>query len=208
MVVIGITGGVGAGKSEVLKYIEKSCRCRIVLADDVGNAVKKKGQPCYAQLVSLMGDDVLQEDGEIDRAEMAKKIFADKSLLNRVNACIHPAVQQYILDAIAEERKKDSIDFFFLEAALLIETGYRAVVDELWYIFAEEDVRRKRLRENRGYDDKRIEGIIERQLSEKEFRDACDRVIDNSGTIEAMKLQVDSILGDPLWKTKKGCMDN
>ena len=208
MIVIGITGGVGAGKSEVLKYMKESCCCRIVLADDVGNIVKKKGQPCYEKLLSLLGTEVLGEEGEIDKGKMAQMIFKDRVLLQAVNDVIHPAVREYILSAIQEERERGRIDFIFLEAALLIETGYRTILDELWYIYASENVRRKLLRDNRGYNEERIEGIIERQLSEQEFRDACDRVIDNSGTIDEMKNQVDRILGDLLWKMKKRCMDN
>lgn len=203
MYVIGITGGVGAGKSEVLKFLKDSCNCKIVLADDVGNEVKKKGQECYEKLVSLLGQELLQENGEIDKEKMAKMIFQDTELLEKVNRQIHPAVKNYILNAIEEERKRGKIDFFFLEAALLIEAGYRTIVDEIWYIYANEPVRRKRLEEIRGYDTERIEGIMSRQLSEKEFRDASDRTIDNSGSIENMKLQVETILGDPLWKVQK-----
>lgn len=208
MFVIGITGGVGAGKSEVLRLIKESCRCRIVLADDVGNEVKKKGQSCYHKLVELLGHDVLQEDEEIDRARMAAKIFADTALLEKVNALIHPAVMRFIEDAIDEEAKKKEVDFFFVEAALLIECGYKTIVDEIWYIYANESIRRQRLSANRGYETARIDGIMSHQLTDGEFREASDRVIDNSGTIEATRIQIENILGDPLWKTKKSITDN
>ena len=200
MYVIGITGGAGAGKTEILKYIREQCSCKILLADDIGNLLKEKGQECYEPLVALLGKEVLDQDGSISHTKMAAKIFSDGELLKQVNALIHPAVRRYLLHAMETEREKGEADFFFVEAALLIECGYQAMVDEMWYIYADESVRRKRLKENRGYEDARIDGIFKKQLSEQQFKEACDRVIDNSGAMEDTEKQIDQILGDPLWK--------
>ena len=156
MLVIGITGGVGAGKSSVLSVLKENCNCRIVLADDVGNKVKEPGQKCYGQIVELLGTDILQEDLTIDRTKMAAKIFADSEILEKVNGIIHPAVKEYILQEIETERKKKEIDVFFLEAALLIEAGYIRYLDELWYIFSAKNVRINRLKESRGYSQEKI----------------------------------------------------
>lgn len=137
MKLIGITGGVGAGKSQVLSCLASRCRCQaFLLADEVGNEVKLPGQPCYERLVELLGKDVLAEDGTIDRGRMAEKIFADDCLLSQVNGIIHPAVRVYILQEVEKERSLGRVDFFFLEAALLIEEGYDRIVDELWYVYA------------------------------------------------------------------------
>lgn len=194
MKLIGITGGVGAGKSQVLSYLASRCRCRILLADEVGNEVKLPGQPCYEQLVELLGKDVLAEDGTIDRGRMAEKIFADAGLLSRVNGIIHPAVRLYILQEVEKERSLGNVDFFFLEAALLIEEGYDRVVDELWYIYADEEVRRGRLKESRGYSDAKIDRIFRSQLSEEEFRRHCQRVIENNGDLQETCRQIDEVL--------------
>lgn len=194
MKLIGITGGVGAGKSQVLSYLASRCRCRILLADEVGNEVKLPGQPCYEQLVELLGKDVLAEDGTIDRGRMAEKIFADAGLLSRVNGIIHPAVRVYILQEVEKERSLGNVDFFFLEAALLIEEGYDRVVDELWYIYADEEVRRGRLKESRGYSDAKIDRIFRSQLSEEEFRSHCQRVIENNGDLQETCRQIDEVL--------------
>ena len=80
MLIIGITGGVGAGKSSVLQYMEDNYKCRVILADDVGNRVKLPGEICYNQLVELLGHGILNEEGIIDRNKMAALIFADKAL--------------------------------------------------------------------------------------------------------------------------------
>ena len=198
MKVIGITGGVGAGKSAVLSYITEKYNCRIILADEVAHTVKEPGQACYQQLITLLSKDVLQSDGKIDKAKMAEKIFNSNELLEKVNAIIHPAVQNYIVEAIALERRENKYDFLFIEAALLIEAGYLDIVEELWYIYADESVRRARLKSSRQYSDEKIDAIMAKQLSEEEFRKHCKVVIDNSGALEASYEQIDRKLGEYL----------
>lgn len=90
---IGITGGVGAGKTEILKYIGQHYKCEIYLADDIGHKVKEPGTEGYQALVELLGRDILRADGQIDKPSMAAKIFADPALLEKVNQIIHPAVK-------------------------------------------------------------------------------------------------------------------
>lgn len=191
---IGITGGVGAGKSELLAYIEKNYNSRILLADTVGHLVKEPGQPCYEKLVALLGKEVLSPDGQIDRKAMAERIFADPELLEQVNGMIHPAVETYILEQIHLEQMRGTLDFFFIEAALLIECGYEDKVDELWYIYADREVRARRLKAARGYSDEKIQEIMDSQLSEEEFRRHCQVVIDNSGSLQDAYRQIDEIL--------------
>ena len=117
MLVIGITGGVGAGKSRVLKALEEHCNCKIILADDVGNKVKEPGQRCYLQIIDLLGEDILKEDATIDKVKMAAKIFSDSELLEQVNKMIHPAVEEYILNEIQklieEELKVETKKSFY-----------------------------------------------------------------------------------------------
>ena len=196
MKIIGVTGGVGSGKTELLHYIEKNYRCRILLADEAAHEVMQKGGRIYEPLVALLGSSVLDSSGEINRKEMAARIFSQEELLGRVNALIHPAVREYILEAVAEEREKaaagaeDAVDYFFLEAALLIECGYRSVVVEMWYIYCDLAVRRERLKKSRGYSDEKIDSILSSQLTEAEFRSGSDVVIDNSGNLEDAYRQI------------------
>ena len=194
MLLIGITGGIGAGKSEILSYIRQHYKCRIYLADDVAHAVKEPGQPCYEKLVALMGRGILGQDGKIDRAAMSSRIFVDKNLLLKVNQVVHPAVQKYLLDRVEEARQDPEVELFFIEAALLIETGYKEIVDELWYIHADEAVRRSRLTQSRGYAADKITRIMEKQLSEEAFREACDFELENSGSLEESYRQIDERL--------------
>ena len=200
MQIIGITGGIGAGKSQVLQYIQNHYKCRVILADDVGNEVKLPGKICYNQLVDLLGNDILDKEGFIQKEKMAARIFSNKELLLQVNAIIHPAVMDYILAEIQKEKEAGIQDFFFVEAALLIECGYASYVDEMWYVYADEQTRRERLRANRHYSDEKITSIMKGQLQEEEFRKHCQVVIDNSDDFSKTEKQIDKILGDKLWK--------
>ncbi len=194
--VIGITGGVGSGKSSVLGLLRKLCSCRIMMADDIANCLKQPGQPCYQPVVSLLGEGILAEDKTIDNRKMAAVVFPDPALLKQVNAIIHPAVKAYVIQEIGAERDRGEIDFLFLEAALLIEAGYRPILDELWYVYADEKTRILRLMESRGYTEEKARGIIEAQLSEEEYRAGCDWVVDNGGSIAQTEMILKKYLNE------------
>lgn len=198
MKIIGFTGGAGSGKTQVLAYIKEKYYCRVILADEVAHKVKEPGQECYEALVKLLGTEILSPDGQIDRAAMAEKIFAEDELLREVNDLIHPTVKKYILAAIEQAYREEALDFLFIEAALLIEDGYENIVDELWYIYAAEPVRRARLKASRAYSEEKITGILEKQLSEEEYRKHCKVVIDNSGSLAHTYQQIDRKLEEYL----------
>ena len=191
---IGITGGVGAGKSEILHYIKGHYPCEIYLADQVAHLVEQPGTGCHEALLSLLGRDVADSGGQIDKAAMADKIFADPGLLGQVNDIIHPAVKDFLLERLAEAEASGKTELFFVEAALLIEGGYLALVDEMWYIYADEAVRRERLRRARGYSEEKISKIMASQLTEEQFRENCDYIIDNSGDFSESCRQIDERL--------------
>ena len=194
MITIGVTGGVGAGKSEILHYLERQYNCRILLSDDAAKELELPGGAIYGPLVSLLtewnipGDNeepLLFESGEINKKEMARRIFSDAELLRKVNELVHPAVNRYKLEEIERERKEGKREFFVLESALLVENGYDKVADSLWFIFCEKSVRAQRLRMTRGYSDEKIRQIMEKQVSDDVFRKFCDVVINNTGPLDA-----------------------
>ena len=189
MKVIGVTGGVGAGKSEILNFIADNWNATVVEADEVGYLVMKPGKSCFAPIVELFGPGILQEEGTLDRTKIAEMVFEDKELLDKLNAIVHPAVKKYIRKAI-EREKENETDFFIVEAALLIEDKYDEICDELWYIYADEETRTERLMKNRGYSEEKVKSIFANQLSEDEFSDHCDFEIENSGDFEYTKEQI------------------
>lgn len=197
---IGITGGIGAGKSEILQYIRRHYKCEIHLADEVAHLVKEPGTKCYTQLIALLGQDIVAADGQIDKAAMAAKIFADEKVLEQVNNIVHPSVKEYLLDKQERARRNPDIELFFVEAALLIEAGYGPIVDEMWYIYADEAIRAQRLRSARGYSEEKITQIMGNQLTDEEFRRNADFVIDNSGSLEDSYRQIDKKLEAFTWQ--------
>ncbi|MFI3201676.1 MAG: dephospho-CoA kinase [Eubacteriales bacterium] len=188
--VIGITGGIGAGKSLVIEYLKNTYSYTIIKADEVAHLVKEKGQCCYEPLIALLGEEVLQSNGEINREKMATMIFQDPVLLKKVNELIHPAVKEMILNAI----QKETGAYIIIEAALLIEDGYLSYLDELWYIYASEQVRKNRLMKTRGYEQEKIYKIFQTQLAEELYKEHSDYVIDNSTTQAALFAQIDDIM--------------
>lgn len=192
MKTIGITGGVGAGKSEILNYIDKNYNCKIVLADKLAYELESPGNECFEQIVDVIGSECLDRDGFIDKKKMAALIFSDPKILDKVNGILHPAVKKYVLNLI--NSINDQYDYFFLEAALLIEEEYDKILDELWYIRADAEVRRKRLKDSRGYSDEKIDSIFESQLSDEVFLKHCKTVIDNNGNLTETYNQIDAAL--------------
>ena len=186
---IGITGGVGSGKSRVLSWLEENCSCRVLRSDDLAAQMMKKGGSLWQIYRDILGDDILDAEGEIDRPKTAAILFRDPGLLQEVNRRTHPPVRSEI------ERQREAAElegkaFFFLESAVLIEEKYNEICDELWYVYADADVRRRRLKQQRGYTDARIDAMLKNQQDDSVFRNACDFTIDNSGDFRDTERQL------------------
>ena len=193
MKIIGITGGVGSGKSEVLNYLRREHNAVVCQADIVAKNLQKKGTICYRQIVDHFGKDILLKNGRIDRAKLAQIVFSDESELKILNKIVHPAVKKRILKYIRDERKKNT-KIFVIEAALLLEEHYDELCDETWFVHTSDSVRRKRLRLSRGYSDDKIDSIFKAQKSIDEFLERCDKAIDNSGHFDATCFQIESLI--------------
>lgn len=191
---IGITGGVGAGKSAVLDYLKEKTLCRIFYSDDEAKKLYDPESEVFRRIKEAAGEDILRSDGSLDKQRFAARLFDDEDLRNKINSIVHPAMEAMILDNMALERSEGKRDFFFVEAALLVECGYDRILDELWYIYASEETRRKRLKDTRGYSDEKIQGIFDSQISDGDYRKHCVRIIDNDGSIQDMHASVDKIL--------------
>ena len=190
MRVIGVTGGVGSGKSAVLNYIEAHFDARIVKADEVGHMLMMPWGKCFEPVVKLFGDWVVREDGSLDRQAIAQIVFKDPEMLKKLNAIIHPEVKKYIVREIERSRKEET-EFFFIEAALLLEEKYDEICDEILYIYCEKEVRIERLRRDRGYSDERIRQVMENQLSDEEYEAHCDFQLYNDEDVAHTYLQIE-----------------
>jgi len=192
--IIGITGGVGCGKSAVMDLL-KEFGVETILADEVGHEVMAPDGEAYEEIVATFGRDILvHESGAIDRKILGAKVFNDKKSLDKLNSIIHPAVKQRILGKIKMICKAKADAMIAIEAALLLEDNYDEICDTIWYIYATKRERIKRLKESRGYSDEKIASIMKNQLTEKEFRRRCDEVIDNSKDISKTRKNLQKIL--------------
>lgn len=194
MRIIGITGGVGAGKSRILAFLRETWGARVFQADEAGHRVMEPGTKVYRQIVEYFGNDILAGDGSIDRQALGAQVFSDKTKRNYLNGLIHPAVKALAVEEIAQVRREGNVRFFVIEAALLIEDHYEKICDELWYVYADEEVRRKRLKESRGYSHEKIQAMFDSQLTDEEFRKHCQAVIDNSGLAEETYEQIRALM--------------
>jgi|UniRef100_I5AQC9 dephospho-CoA kinase len=190
---IGVTGGVGCGKSEVLRFLEEEYDCEVLRSDELARELMLPGGCCFEPVLALFGEEVLGTDGQFDRQAIAKKVFGNPELLDALNQITHPAVREEIARRV-EAARKSGRKFFFLEAALLIEEKYDEICNELWYVYAEESVRRKRLAQSRGYSEEKISAVMANQLSEDVFRKHCRFVVDNSGSMENTREQIRSYM--------------
>ena len=188
---IGITGGVGAGKSAILAHLASKPGIRVMLADEIAHDLMQPGTECFQKLKEkFAGEDIYQPDGSLDRAQLATVIFSDDRKREELNAIVHPAVREYVLQQKEAEERAGKLFLLVLEAALLIEEHYDEICDELWYIYADEETRMERLKQNRGYSEEKCRSIFRNQLSEEEFSDHCDFEIDNSDDFEKTKEQI------------------
>lgn len=193
MKVLGITGGVGSGKSLVLEYMQREYGAVVCQLDEVAKELQRKGQPCYDRIVATFGTEILLPDKELDRGKLAGIVFQDEEKLKQLNKIVHPEVKRHVGRLVSEEKEKKT-GMCVIEAALLPTAGYEEICDEIWYIFAEEAVRRARLKASRGYTDERVTAMIQAQPAEDVFRRACTAVIDNSGSFEGTKKQIGELL--------------
>ena len=194
MRVIGVTGGVGAGKSTVLDYLRDKYKAYILKADEVGHLVMEPGGSCYVPVIELFGENVVKSDKRIDRRMVSDVVFNEEEKLQKLNAIIHPAVKQYIRDRL-EEQKNAGRELFIVEAALLLEDHYEDFCDEVWYIHTDVEIRIERLMKSRGYTREKAMSIIANQAPEAFFFSHADYVVENNKDVEFTYRQIDKGVG-------------
>lgn len=183
MKVLGITGGVGAGKSTILAYLKQSYGACVIELDKVAHQLMEPKKAAYQKILETFGREILAENGEIHRGKLYQRAFCSREWVERLNEIVHPLVKEEVRRQIRQEEEEGNAPFVVLEAALLLEDHYDEICDEIWYIFVREEVRRDRLRASRGYTDEKIAEILKNQRSDREFRAACQFTVDNSSDI-------------------------
>ena len=183
MITIGITGGVGAGKSTVLDFLEQEYQAYVMKADEIGHLVMEPGQSCYEPVIALFGKQVIKNDKTIDRRLVSDVVFSHPDMLEKLNHIIHPAVKEYIRRQLAL-KKEEGQRICVVEAALLLEDHYEEFCDTVWYIHTDSEIRIRRLMESRGYTREKSMSIIASQAPEEFFKTHTDYVVTNNTDLE------------------------
>lgn len=192
--ILGITGGIGNGKSTVLKILQEQYHFTVFEADRIAHELMLPGNKIYDSIVEAFGTEILNPDGTIDRMRFGAVVFSDAEKLERLNQMVHPSVIDEISRRIHQIRQKQPDMDFVIEAALMIESGCYKICDRLWYVDARPDIRWDRLKRFRGYTDEKIRQIIANQLEKEEFLKYADDVIDNSFSIKETAAQIEKKL--------------
>ncbi len=193
MKVIGITGGVGSGKSEVLSILEKDFNCGIIRTDDVARELCEPGGICLNKIIQNFGTDILTEDGRLDRPAMAKVVFDNSEKMTKLNNCIHPYVFEWVQNQVKQWKKEEKFRMIAVETALPESFEKMAVCESIWYVYVKQEIRRERLRISRGYSDEKMDAMFATQLPDEAYCRYCDAIIDNNSDIENIKNQLNAL---------------
>lgn len=192
MRVIGLTGGVGSGKSYVAHRLQELYGMELLIADDLGHVAMEPGTDSFDQIVTRFGTDVVTADGTLDRKRLADLIFHDPQALEDMNRIVHPVVKAYLADFI--DRRRALAGTILLENAILFETGCDTLCDEVWYVSVPEEIRIRRLMADRGYTEEKSRAIIARQQPDVFFREKADRIIDNAGDRQELEKMLETMI--------------
>jgi dephospho-CoA kinase len=196
MRIIGITGGIGSGKSALGDYLIGK-GYTVLDADLIAREVTAAGSEGLAALVGRFGGGILLPDGSLDRKGLAAEVFSDDVKRGDLNALLHGRIGAR-MDALLELCRAEDRHLVFLSVPLLMETGMDAAVDEVWLVEADARTRAARVKKRDGLTEAEIRGRMAAQLTDAERRGRADVILDNSGGLEELRRQADRRLNDLL----------
>ncbi len=191
MLVVGLTGGIGSGKSTFAALLVER-GAHVVDADELARDAVRPGRPAWHSIMDQFGDEVLAQGSlEIDRAKLADVVFADPDKLAALNAIVHPVVFEGVADAL--ERLAHTDEIVVLDAALLLETGLQEGVNVLVAVLSDRKLRYERLSAQRAMSPTQIEARMAAQISPQEVEERADIVVYNNGTLDDLAREADRV---------------
>ena len=184
--VIGITGGIGAGKSSASAILGE-LGAEVIDADKAAHQVYLPDTPAWREIVEAFGEEVLAADRTVDRRKLGPKVFADPDALQTLNRIMHGKIFAYIQGQVAYIRRTEAARVVAVEAAVLLEAGWQALVDQLWVVVAPVEVAIARLRDDRGVPEDQARARIAAQMSNDECIAHADTVIHNAADLDALR---------------------
>ncbi len=191
MIVIGLTGGIGTGKSEVARIFQE-LGAVLINADQIGHQAYTPHSEIWQEVVKAFGEEILQPSGEIDRKKLGSIVFADPDQLTRLNQIMHPRMARMVAQQVQELREQGA-DVVVVEAALLFEAGWDSLVSEVWSTESPEYLVIKRLQSRSGLSQEEAKKRIGSQMSAEERTSRSQVVVDNSGDLVELERVVRSI---------------
>jgi dephospho-CoA kinase len=190
MSVLGLTGGIGSGKSMVARMFAE-WGATVIDADQLAREVVEPGQPALAEIATAFGPDILLPDGRLDRRKLAAIIFADPSARARLNAITHPRIQERMDAEVSARRRQPGV--LVVDIPLLFENDRAGLVDKVIVVWVDPETQLGRLRERDGLTVEEARQRIAAQMPLDQKRARADHVIDNTGTVENTRRQVEAI---------------
>ena len=189
MLSIGLTGGIGSGKSEAARMFSR-LGAPVIDADEIAHRVVEPGSEALAEIVASFGKAVLSADGTLDRAGLADIVFEKPELRQRLEAIIHPRVREQIR---AGKARYERLPYVIIVIPLLLESGQRDLVDRVLTVNADEPVRIARVKARDNRTETQIRAIIQNQADDRLRRTAADDELDNNGSLEELRLAVQQL---------------
>jgi dephospho-CoA kinase len=188
MKVIGLTGGIGSGKSTVAQFLAE-LGAVVIDADKVGHEAFKPDTELWREVVAAFGRQILTPKGDIDRGKLGKMVFGSSESLARLNRIMHPRMYDMV-ETQLEEYRRQGVDVVVLEAPLLLEAGWASLVDEIWVTITPESTVLTRLQERVGLTEPESLARIRSQMSEEERVKHADVIINNDGDLDELRGRV------------------
>jgi dephospho-CoA kinase len=195
MLKVGLTGGIATGKSYVLSVLSE-LGCEVIDADTIAHLAVEPGRPAYQDIINHFGDEILNEDGVINRAALGAIIFANKTAREKLNAIVHPRVYEAQAEWFEEVARRNPAAIAVVDAALMIETGSYLRFDKVIVVYCDPELQFQRLMERNGFSRDQAQARISTQMPSQEKLGYADYSIDTSNGFEDTRRQAEKIYAD------------